>query len=106
MFSNNNVVMNIPLVMTAGYISFSSSLMFNLMNENISDFGKGIRWNFYKDFYFMGTGETKIVNSLNEEKIYIISIPLLISGEDRNLKDIYDLYLENINDYLKNKKIV
>ena len=54
----------------------------------------------------MGTGETKIVNSLNEEKIYIISIPLLISGEDRNLKDSYDLYLENINDYLKNKKIV
>ena len=98
--------MNIPLVMTMGYISFSSSLMFNLMNENISDFGKGIRWNFYNDFYFMGTGETKIVNSLNEEKIYIISIPLLISGEDRNLKDIYDLYLENINDYLKNKKIV
>ena len=35
--------MNIPLVMTMGYISFSSSLMFNLMNENISDFGKGIR---------------------------------------------------------------
>ena len=26
----------------------------------------------------MGTGETKIVNSLNEEKIYIISIPLLM----------------------------
>ena len=43
MFSNNNVVMNIPLVMTTGYISFSSSLMFNLKNENISDFGKGIR---------------------------------------------------------------
>ena len=43
MFSNNNVVMNIPLVMTIGYISFSSSLMFNLMNENISDFGKEIR---------------------------------------------------------------
>ena len=43
MFSNNNVVMNIPLVMTTRYISFSSSLMFNLKNENISDFGKGIR---------------------------------------------------------------
>ena len=43
MFSNNNVVMNISLVMTMGYISFSSSLMFNLMNENISDFGKEIR---------------------------------------------------------------
>ena len=40
------------------------------------------------------------------KKIYRVSIPLLISGEDRNLKDIYDLYLENINDYLKNKKIV
>lgn len=40
------------------------------------------------------------------KKIYIISIPLLISGEDRNLKDIYDLYLEIIVDYLKNKKIV
>lgn len=40
------------------------------------------------------------------KKIYIISISLLISGEDRNLKDIYDLYLENINDYLKNNKIV
>lgn len=40
------------------------------------------------------------------KKIYIISIPLLISGDDRNLKDIYDLYLENINDYLKNNKIV
>ena len=43
MFSNNNVFMNIPLVITIGYISFSSSLMFNLMNENISDFGKEIR---------------------------------------------------------------
>ena len=40
------------------------------------------------------------------KKIYIISIPLLISGEDRNLKDIYDLYLEIIVDYLKNNKIV
>ena len=40
------------------------------------------------------------------KKKYIISITLLIRGEDRNLKDIYDLYLENINDYLKNKKIV
>ena len=71
--ANNNVVMNIPLVMTTGYISFSSSLMFNLKNENISDFGKEIRWNFYNDFYFMGTGETKIVNSLNEENIYNIN---------------------------------
>ena len=40
MFSNNNVVMNIPLVMTIGYISFSSSLMFNLMNEIIVDYLK------------------------------------------------------------------
>ena len=40
------------------------------------------------------------------KKIYIISIPLLISSEDRSLKDIYDLYLEIIVDYLKNKKIV
>ncbi len=71
--ANNNVVMNIPLVMTTGYISFSSSLMFNLKNENISEFGKGTRLNFYNDLSFIGTGEAKIVNSLNEEDIYNIN---------------------------------
>ena len=57
MFSNNNIVMNIPLVMTMGYISFSSSLMFNLKNENISEFGKGTRLNFYNNLSFMANDD-------------------------------------------------
>ena len=70
---NNNVILNIPLVTTARHNSFSVSLDFNLKNLQISEFGKGTRLNFYNALSFLGTGDVKVVNSLNEENIYNIN---------------------------------
>ena len=61
----SNVILDIPLIWTYGHDPFNVGIFFNLKNENISEFGKGTRLNFYNNLSFMGNGDANIVKSLN-----------------------------------------
>ena len=69
----SNVIIDIPLISTYGHDPFKVGIFFNLKNENISEFGKGMRLSFYNHFHRYGNGNVTITSCLDEEELYPIN---------------------------------
>ena len=69
----SNVILDIPLISTYGHDPFNVGIFFNLKNENISEFGKGMRLSFYNHFYRHENGNVTITSCLDEEELYPIN---------------------------------
>ena len=69
----SNVILDIPLISTYGHDPFNVGIFFNLKNENISEFGKGMRLSFYNHFHRYGNGNVTITSCLDEEELYPIN---------------------------------